>query len=189
MVTVIRHAQQKTTQWSGGTTTELWLWPEGTSYLDRTFDIRISTATIDVPESTFSDLSGYTRYLMSLTDPITLFKDQLDPVLLEPLIPYAFDGGASMKSIGTATDFNVMVKPSLQADLKAHSIKEGDSLELDEMTFAVYVLKGIVTWVSGEQSNVLSPKDFLIAQNAASITLNSKTDATLVVVTINAETV
>lgn len=43
-------------RWSGGTTTELFIWPHGASYAERRFGIRISTATVDIAQSTFTKL-------------------------------------------------------------------------------------------------------------------------------------
>ncbi|MFQ9597485.1 MAG: HutD family protein [Streptococcus sp.] len=40
--------------------------PEGGSYPDRTFDFRLSTATVEVEKSNFTDLTGYHRILMPL---------------------------------------------------------------------------------------------------------------------------
>ena len=37
-----------TSKWSGGSTTELFIWPKDASYAERRFNIRISTATVDV---------------------------------------------------------------------------------------------------------------------------------------------
>lgn len=37
-------------RWSGGTTTELFIWPYGASYAERRFSIRISTATVDIAD-------------------------------------------------------------------------------------------------------------------------------------------
>jgi environmental stress-induced protein Ves len=188
MITLIRHYQQKTTQWSGGTTTELWLWPQGSSYSERTFDIRMSTATINVSESTFSDLTGYTRHLMSLTDPITLFQDQREPYTLTPLTSYIFDGSASMKSMGTATDFNVMVKPWIHGDLQAHTIAANESLIMDGNTFAIYVLDGNIAWTCDQQSNEMNSQDFLMAQDESPMTLIASRPTTLIVIRIDADT-
>ena len=45
-----------TSKWSGGSTTELFIWPKDASYAERRFNIRISTATVDVESSTFTRL-------------------------------------------------------------------------------------------------------------------------------------
>ena len=50
----ISRSHAVTTRWSGGTTTEFYIAPEGSSYTRRDFQIRISSATVDDPESDFT---------------------------------------------------------------------------------------------------------------------------------------
>ncbi len=50
---LVTHNQQKISTWSGGTTTELFIYPEVAEYSERNFDFRISTATVEVEESNF----------------------------------------------------------------------------------------------------------------------------------------
>ena len=61
MVTLLHltPADYQISTWSGGQTTQLFLSPEGGSYPDRTFDFRLSTATVEVEKSNFTDLTGY----------------------------------------------------------------------------------------------------------------------------------
>ena len=63
MVTLLHltPADYQISTWSGGQTTQLFLSPEGGSYPDRTFDFRLSTATVEVEKSNFTDLTGYHR--------------------------------------------------------------------------------------------------------------------------------
>jgi len=58
--------EQNTTLWSGGTTTQLCIYPYAATYTGRDFIFRISTATIESEESVFTKLPGYTRILMLL---------------------------------------------------------------------------------------------------------------------------
>ena len=55
-------------QWSGGVTRELAIFPFGSSYADRTFMVRLSSADINQEISVFTDLPGYTRLIMAITD-------------------------------------------------------------------------------------------------------------------------
>ena len=52
-----------TSVWSGGKTTELYLYPFDGSYAERRFLFRISSASVDLAESHFTKLEGVTRYL------------------------------------------------------------------------------------------------------------------------------
>ena len=55
--------------------------PEGGSYPDRTFDFRLSTATVEVEKSNFTDLTGYHRILMPLNASIRLTHHHKEVVL------------------------------------------------------------------------------------------------------------
>ena len=60
----IRHltpADYRTSCWSGGTTTEIFIWPEDADYAARRFAVRISSATVELEESDFTALPGVTR--------------------------------------------------------------------------------------------------------------------------------
>ena len=67
MVTILHltPADYQISTWSGGQTTQLFLSPKEGSYPDRTFDFRLSTATVEVEKSDFTDLTGYHRILTS----------------------------------------------------------------------------------------------------------------------------
>jgi environmental stress-induced protein Ves len=47
-VWIISRENQITDSWSGGTTTQLAIYPENSSYQQRNFLYRISTATVDI---------------------------------------------------------------------------------------------------------------------------------------------
>ena len=75
MKQIVRQATYKTTQWSGGITREICIFPATASLAARNFDLRISSAVIDTPESNFSDFTGYRRYLMPLSGEIVLYPN------------------------------------------------------------------------------------------------------------------
>ena len=54
MIKTIELKDMNTSYWSGGTTTEIFIMPEGASYKDRDFLFRISTARVEKPESDFT---------------------------------------------------------------------------------------------------------------------------------------
>ncbi len=101
----------KTSAWSGGTTTELFIWPENASYAAREFAVRISSATVELPESDFTPLPGVQRFITPLQGGFTLSHGDGAPIVMEPLDePYGFSGGEETHCVGTATDFNLMLK-------------------------------------------------------------------------------
>ena len=110
----IRHLHTtdfKTSAWSGGTTTELYLYPEQGSYADRDFKFRISSATVELEESDFTPLSGVERYITPLDGAFVLAHPGTAPVELHALAdPYRFSGEIPTHCVGRATDFNLMLK-------------------------------------------------------------------------------
>ena len=97
--------------WSGGSTTELFIWPEGADYSKREFTLRVSSARVDLEESDFTPLMGVTRYITPLTGGFTLTHPGTDPVVMGPVDePYRFSGEIQTHCVGRATDFNLMLK-------------------------------------------------------------------------------
>lgn len=96
-------------RWSGGTTTELFIWPYGASYAERRFGIRISTATVEIAQSTFTKLPGVTRYIAPLGDGFTLKIGQNEPEFIPHAAVKRFDGGENVICAGAGRDLNLML--------------------------------------------------------------------------------
>ena len=97
--------------WSGGSTTELFIWPEGADYGKREFTLRVSSARVDLEESDFTPLQGVLRYITPLSGGFTLTHPGSTPVAMAPLdAPYRFSGETPTHCVGRATDFNLMLK-------------------------------------------------------------------------------
>ena len=109
-----RHLTPKeytTSTWSGGTTTQLLIWPENGDYGRREFQVRISSATVELEESDFTPLYGVERYITPLSGGFTLTHPGKMPISMAPLeTPYRFSGEESTHCVGKATDFNLMLK-------------------------------------------------------------------------------
>ena len=99
-----------TTSWSGGTTTQLAIAPEGAAYANRDFLWRLSSATVELPHSDFTPLPDYDRFLSVLEGEIQLKIDAREPMPLVPGEVVSFDGGAPVESWGKCVDFNLMVR-------------------------------------------------------------------------------
>lgn len=112
--------------WKGGKTEELCIVPEDASLQERNFDLRISSATIDLERSEFSDFTGYRRYLMKLEGDITLFIDD-KTIIIKGDEAFEFMGDEKVISISKepSRDFNVIIKKDKKADI---SIKENEKL-------------------------------------------------------------
>lgn len=107
---LLNKAGYVTTSWSGGTTTQLAIAPEGAAYNRRDFLWRLSSATVELERSDFTPLPDYHRFLSVLEGEIKLKIGGDDPFLLAPGRVAEFDGGVPVESWGKCVDFNLMVR-------------------------------------------------------------------------------
>lgn len=98
----------KTSTWTGGETREFFIFPLESSYLERNFEFRISSATIEVVESDFTALPAYERLLVVLEGELELDHENQYTNQLKPLDSDSFSGSWKTKSLGKARDFNVI---------------------------------------------------------------------------------
>lgn len=144
---IIRSNVQKTTEWSGGKTTELWIWPKESNYGERNFDCRISTAVVEVEESTFTLLPGHLRHLMILEGNLKLSHNNGEEITLEPYQVDVFDGGDQTVSRGLVRDFNVMLGAGYKATVKAFEVTVEAWEDLSyhsDFLHLIYCFKGTV---------------------------------------------
>ena len=96
--------------WSGGTTTQLAIFPPEAKYADRDFLWRVSSATVDLEESDFTALPDYDRLIATLQGEIVLTHNGGAPLKLHPFEVHAFSGADATHSVGRCTDFNLMLR-------------------------------------------------------------------------------
>ena len=80
------------TQWSGGKTRQLIIYPENSNLSKRDFEFRISSASFTGEESDFSDFTGYQRYILPLKGDLYLDHKGLYQRQLAPYEVEYFDG-------------------------------------------------------------------------------------------------
>lgn len=117
---LIRKEQMTASRWSGGTTTQIDLYPEGTTYGSRDFTFRVSSATIEESPSQFTALPDYQRWITMLSGPVILehgLENEIDKFELQPLQVHRFDGGTPTTSMGEAKDFNLMLRKGMAGDM------------------------------------------------------------------------
>lgn len=108
MIKVIKKDEYHTSMWSGGSTTEMFIYPEKSSYKNKDFLFRISSATVKEEKTVFTKLEGIKREIVLLEGDMSLAHDGVEKVLLMPYEPYIFEGGQNTTSKGKAIDFNLM---------------------------------------------------------------------------------
>lgn len=121
---IIKPEEYETGVWSGGTTTQLAIYPEGSSYADRNFVFRLSSATVDTERSEFTHLPDYDRWLMIFEGSARLVHSSEKEVTLNPYDCDAFDGGISTVSFGRVTDYNLMLRKGGTGSMKAIGLDE-----------------------------------------------------------------
>lgn len=109
-MTLLRPEDYVTTEWSGGTTTQLAIAPGDAVYADREFLWRLSSATVDLEESDFTPLPDYHRWISTLRGDMLLSHNGGAQLTLRPYDVHEFDGGDDTHSWGKCRDFNLMLR-------------------------------------------------------------------------------
>ena len=145
-IDLIIKKDQQTNTWSGGTTTQLAIYPKGSSYKNLDFTFRISTATIDVEQSDFTSLPDVSRLIMVLKGDLTIQHKNQYTKHLKKFDTDSFSGNWETNSIGKVTDFNVMTKGKTKATLRGFSLQENITKEflLDGNVITIYISAGEV---------------------------------------------
>lgn len=123
-VEVRRQKQYKTSGWSGGSTTELYLYPEDGDYAKRDFKIRVSSAAVETEESHFTSLPGVRRNLMILEGEMKLVHNGTNAREMKPYDIDTFLGSWDTVSYGKVRDFNLMVQGDTEGAMYVYRVKE-----------------------------------------------------------------
>ena len=111
--------------WSGGTTTQLAIFPPEAVYARRDFLWRISSAAVELEESDFTALPDYERLISTLAGEIVLSHNGGPELRLEPFRVHAFSGADATHSRGRCRDFNLMLRRGRAAgSMEALRLKE-----------------------------------------------------------------
>jgi environmental stress-induced protein Ves len=110
MLKKLKQADYRVSSWSGGTTTQLAIWPPEAVYAERDFLWRISSATVELELSDFTPLPDYERLIATLEGEIVLTHNGGAPLTLRPWEVHAFSGADATRSVGRCRDFNLMLR-------------------------------------------------------------------------------
>jgi environmental stress-induced protein Ves len=169
MFKIIKKEDLKTKQWSGGTTTELFIFPEGSSYERKDFIYRISTATVDVEESNFTKLEGVSRCIMVLNGEMKLAHKDHHTINLNKFETDSFSGEWDTKSVGKVTDFNLMTTNKRWAHIGSSILKKDETFITEQLqgflAVALYVVKGKIHIENPELNETLEVGDFAVCNS------------------------
>jgi environmental stress-induced protein Ves len=168
----------------GGSTTEIAVEPPGAA-LDA-FAWRISVAELR-GSGPFSTFPGYDRVIVQLDGPpMSLSHRGATPVVLEPLVPYAFSGDDETECFvaGVAHDFNLMVRRDVAAAaLAVRRLSGGETVErAAAAATAAYVLEGALDLEDGDR---LGPGDARVDEAGAGVLCRSEGPAVVLVASLS----
>ncbi len=127
-IDILKAADFKTTKWAGGSTTELYIHPPESNYKNRNFNFRISSATVEIEKSNFTQLPDVSRQLMVLLGSIKVSHKNHHTVLLNKNEIDSFDGSWETSADGTCVDFNLMTKGKTQGKISSVCVSADKSL-------------------------------------------------------------
>ncbi|MBU2554911.1 MAG: HutD family protein [Bacteroidetes bacterium] len=159
----------KTSSWAGGTTTELFIYPEGSDYSSRNFDFRLSSARVLQEESVFTALPGFYRCLMVLDGALIIRHKGVGVKHLSQFETHTFDGGWATTSQGQCTDFNLMVNPIFEGGLNAVHLEKGTNFQIDLPVAGswlfVFVLNGEVRLFNHKEKHLLPAGSLIVIRH------------------------
>lgn len=118
METIVKRCDEfLTSKWSGGETTELFIYPLDSDYKKRDFLFRISSATVTDDKSVFTKLPQINRKLFVLEGGIKLTHNEKEGHWLWPNEQESFNGDWDTTSEGLVTDYNVMTKDGISSTI------------------------------------------------------------------------
>ena len=164
---------RKTINWASGTSTEIFIHPASGSFADRNFLFRISTATVEAEESTFTFFEGITRHLMILKGELELIHEGRYTKHLEPYDQDTFSGEWSTRSKGKVTDFNLMLKDGATGSLTHHRIGSENGMTFTAKTpwNFLYFASGTATLSNG---NTAKAGDLIWVENGSDVTIQAQ---------------
>ena len=196
---VISNKNFMVSDWSGGKTTQLAIAPADAIYAKQTFDWRISSATVSVPESTFTALPNYHRILMILEGQLELVHQNHYSKTLMPFDQDSFLGAWHTSSYGIVTDFNLMMNPQFTGRLEALHLEANQLTPIDlkdyapdsdsEILYHLYAYDFDAT-VTLDGANINLPKGDLLQVSTRSKAmprldiLSSNTDGHLIIASV-----
>ena len=179
----------KQIQWSGGTSTELYIYPPQASFAQREFNYRLSIATLNDEHSVFTSLPAVNRTLMLLSGALELHHQEHHHKTLLPFDQDTFLGDWHTESFGTGSDFNLMTKADTQGTLKSLHLLTDESMLMPQMAenkqHFLYCYKGQFQAQSSNQVlRVKANELLLIGKEAIEIMAQKPSDLVYVVLTL-----
>lgn len=133
-----------TTKWSGGTTRQLYIYPEESDFSKRDFLFRISVATTDIKETTFTKFEGMNRVISVLEGNMFLNHSGHYEKDLSPYDIDHFSGDWTTTSKGKVKDFNLILNKGVKGDFFFREIIKNEIYEIESLNSVsfIYCIEG-----------------------------------------------
>ena len=159
---LVSKVNQKISSWTGGTTTELLIFPENSSVLEQNFEYRISTAHVLLEKSEFTSFPSFKRKLAILEGKLKVQHNHNAWYSLESGEQTEFSGDWKTRSEGQVVDFNVIYKGNYQVEVDFIDEVNGVDYTEDIELFGFYCINGMGR-LNGE---VFQVGDFICVQES-----------------------
>jgi len=175
---LIKQNDYITTEWSGGKTTQLFIYPEDSNYDARNFKFRLSSATVELGESEFTKLEGIHRFITPLNGELKLTHNHKDYINLKPFEIYEFDGGINTTSYGIVKDFNLMLGNGVKGELESiyidreYSLIKENQSNFNEIFYFIYAYNNIVYISFNKEINIIKPFEIFLIKLNGNLDLN-----------------
>lgn len=179
-IKVIKKEELSTSKWSGGTTTQLYIYPENELYENRNFKFRISSAKVDLEESTFTKLPNIKRKIMILDGKLKLVHENHHEITLEKFDQDTFYGDWNTKSYGKVIDFNLMLNKNTDGIIEHINLENEITIDYDNndkyenLTEVFYVVKGKINISINDECELLKNGDVAIIKNRDKLNIKLK---------------
>lgn len=187
---LIKEDDYITTEWSGGKTTQIFIYPEGSNYKELNFKFRLSSAIVELEKSEFTKLEGVNRFITPLDDELKLTHNHKEYINLKPFEVYEFNGATDTTSYGMVRDFNLMLRNGAKGQLesiyidKEHFVVEEISFDFKEAFYFIYAWDNEVYVDINGDTNPISPFQTLLVRsnnNTLNLKLRSENPANILI--------
>ncbi len=137
-ITKITQDKFKTQKWSGGQTDEIFIFPEGSSYKERSFNARISSATVELEKSIFTKLPDIHRFISPLDNNLKLISNDKIISELKPFEIFEFSGNIPITSIGKCRDFNLMTKGNCKGSMHIWNTEQDPTIRIKLLPDSIF---------------------------------------------------
>lgn len=145
------------------------IFPYDADYLERDFIWRLSSASVETDESSFTKLPDYDRILMVLDGDVVLAHGEERSVSLKQWQQDCFDGAVKTKCFGRMTDYNLMHRKGTTASLRyievgneASVVEKTERKELQQASYGFFCAEGYMIVSVGGETDMVSEGQQLI---------------------------